>query len=58
LDPLITSAKQAETRARRIKNACSMLTAGKRRRLLLRFRSLWLLQQELERSETGNLDEY
>ena len=27
----ITSAKQAETRARRIKNACSMLTAGKRR---------------------------
>ncbi|MGB8070066.1 MAG: YdeI/OmpD-associated family protein, partial [Pseudolabrys sp.] len=27
----ITSAKQEETRARRIKNACSMLTAGKRR---------------------------
>lgn len=27
----ITSAKQAETRARRIKNACSMLAAGKRR---------------------------
>jgi len=27
----ITSPKQAETRARRIKNACSMLTAGKRR---------------------------
>jgi Bacteriocin-protection, YdeI or OmpD-Associated/Domain of unknown function (DUF1905) len=27
----ITSAKQAETRTRRIKNACSMLTAGKRR---------------------------
>lgn len=27
----ITSAKQAETRARRIKNACSMLGAGKRR---------------------------
>ena len=27
----ITSAKQAETRVRRIKNACSMLTAGKRR---------------------------
>jgi hypothetical protein len=27
----ITSAKQAETRARRIKNACSMLVAGKRR---------------------------
>ena len=27
----ITSAKQPETRARRIKNACSMLTAGKRR---------------------------
>src|SRR5216110_2411769 len=26
----ITSAKQAETRARRIKNACSMLAAGKR----------------------------
>jgi len=27
----ITSAKQPETRARRIKNACSMLSAGKRR---------------------------
>jgi hypothetical protein len=27
----ITSAKQAETRERRIKNACSMLAAGKRR---------------------------
>ena len=27
----MTSAKQAETRARRIKNACSMLAAGKRR---------------------------
>ena len=27
----ITSAKQAETRARRIKNACSMLESGKRR---------------------------
>ena len=27
----ITSAKQAETRTRRIKNACSMLIAGKRR---------------------------
>ncbi|MFN2508365.1 MAG: DUF1905 domain-containing protein [Chthoniobacterales bacterium] len=27
----IASAKQAETRARRIKNACSMLAAGKRR---------------------------
>jgi hypothetical protein len=27
----ITSVKQAETRARRIKNACSMLAAGKRR---------------------------
>lgn len=27
----ITSPKQAETRARRIKNACSMLAAGKRR---------------------------
>jgi hypothetical protein len=27
----ITSAMQAETRARRIKNACSMLAAGKRR---------------------------
>jgi hypothetical protein len=27
----ITSAKQAETRARRIKNACSMLASGKRR---------------------------
>jgi hypothetical protein len=27
----IMSAKQAETRARRIKNACSMLAAGKRR---------------------------
>ena len=27
----ITSPKQAETRARRIKNACSMLDAGKRR---------------------------
>jgi len=27
----ITSAKQAETRARRIKNACAMLAAGKRR---------------------------
>jgi hypothetical protein len=27
----ITSAKQSETRARRIKNACSMLAAGKRR---------------------------
>jgi hypothetical protein len=27
----ITSTKQAETRARRIKNACSMLAAGKRR---------------------------
>ena len=27
----ITSAKQPETRARRIKNACSMLDAGKRR---------------------------
>src|SRR5437870_4398303 len=27
----ITSAKQPETRTRRIKNACSMLTAGKRR---------------------------
>jgi hypothetical protein len=27
----ITSAKQAETRARRIKNGCSMLAAGKRR---------------------------
>jgi hypothetical protein len=27
----ITSAKQLETRARRIKNACSMLTAGTRR---------------------------
>ena len=27
----ITSAKQSETRTRRIKNACSMLTAGKRR---------------------------
>jgi bacteriocin resistance YdeI/OmpD-like protein/uncharacterized protein DUF1905 len=27
----ITSGKQAETRVRRIKNACSMLTAGKRR---------------------------
>jgi uncharacterized protein DUF1905/bacteriocin resistance YdeI/OmpD-like protein len=27
----ITSGKQAETRARRIKNACSMLAAGKRR---------------------------
>ena len=27
----ITSAKQAETRARRVQNACSMLAAGKRR---------------------------
>ena len=27
----ITAAKQPETRARRIKNACSMLAAGKRR---------------------------
>src|SRR5262245_53867726 len=27
----ITSAKQEETQARRIKNACSMLAAGKRR---------------------------
>jgi Bacteriocin-protection, YdeI or OmpD-Associated/Domain of unknown function (DUF1905) len=27
----ITSAKQAETRARRVKNACAMLAAGKRR---------------------------
>jgi uncharacterized protein YdeI (YjbR/CyaY-like superfamily) len=27
----ITAAKQAKTRARRIKNACSMLAAGKRR---------------------------
>ena len=27
----ITSAKQPETRARRVKNACSMLAAGKRR---------------------------
>jgi uncharacterized protein YdeI (YjbR/CyaY-like superfamily) len=27
----ITSAKQPETRARRIKNACSMLAAGKQR---------------------------
>lgn len=27
----ITTAKQAETRARRIRNACSMLAAGKRR---------------------------
>jgi uncharacterized protein YdeI (YjbR/CyaY-like superfamily) len=27
----IVSAKQAETRARRIRNACSMLAAGKRR---------------------------
>lgn len=27
----ITSAKQAETRARRVKNACSMLATGKRR---------------------------
>jgi uncharacterized protein YdeI (YjbR/CyaY-like superfamily) len=27
----ITFAKQAETRTRQIKNACSMLTAGKRR---------------------------
>jgi hypothetical protein len=27
----VTSAKQAETRSRRIKNACSMLAAGKRR---------------------------
>jgi Domain of unknown function (DUF1905)/Bacteriocin-protection, YdeI or OmpD-Associated len=27
----ITSAKHAETRARRVKNACSMLAAGKRR---------------------------
>jgi uncharacterized protein YdeI (YjbR/CyaY-like superfamily) len=27
----ITSAKQADTRERRIKNACSMLAAGKRR---------------------------
>ncbi|MGH7939374.1 MAG: YdeI/OmpD-associated family protein, partial [Bryobacteraceae bacterium] len=27
----IISAKQAETRTRRIKNACSMLAAGKRR---------------------------
>jgi Bacteriocin-protection, YdeI or OmpD-Associated len=27
----ITSAKEEETRARRIKNACSMLAAGKRR---------------------------
>ena len=27
----ITSAKQEETRARRVKNACSMLAAGKRR---------------------------
>jgi hypothetical protein len=27
----VTSAKQEETRARRIKNACSMLAAGKRR---------------------------
>jgi uncharacterized protein YdeI (YjbR/CyaY-like superfamily) len=27
----ITSAKQAETRTRRIKNACSMLASGKRR---------------------------
>jgi hypothetical protein len=27
----ITSAKQPETRARRIKNACSMLAGGKRR---------------------------
>jgi uncharacterized protein YdeI (YjbR/CyaY-like superfamily) len=27
----INAAKQAETRARRIKNACSMLAAGKRR---------------------------
>jgi hypothetical protein len=27
----VTSAKQAETRARRIKNACSMLASGKRR---------------------------
>ena len=32
----ITSAKQPETRARRIKNACSMLAAGKATRLLLR----------------------
>jgi Bacteriocin-protection, YdeI or OmpD-Associated/Domain of unknown function (DUF1905) len=29
--PWITSAQQAETRTRRIKNACSMLAAGKRR---------------------------
>src|SRR5262249_46897919 len=27
----ITSAKQEETRARRVKNACSMLASGKRR---------------------------
>ena len=38
----ITSAKQPETRTRRIKNACSMLAAGKRRALLLR--SLRVLQ--------------
>ena len=31
LDPRITSAKQLETRARRVKNACSMLAVGKQR---------------------------
>ena len=38
----IVSAKQPETRARRVTSACSMLAAGKRRVLLLR--SVWVLQ--------------
>ena len=41
----ITSAKQPETRARRIKNACSMLAAREAPPLLLR--SVWVLQQKL-----------
>ena len=49
LDPLDHLRQAAtETRARRIKNACSMLAAWKATRLLLR--SVWVLQQKLERS--------
>ena len=44
----ITSAKQEETRARRIKNACSMLAAGKRRPCC--FDRSGFYEQKLERS--------
>ena len=52
----ITSAKQEETRARRIKNACSMLACREATRLLLR--PVRVLQQKHERSQSGDLDEY